>query len=237
MTVIAQFSLISDGIMLDKIWNVVNDAIMCACVVDIIMTEELCMETGKWNRMANVWLKGSPCVFMVCFLFIVLLWLGFFLESIVDFYFFFFFPSCEMRIPPNLCVYLLLLLGFSVGLEEVSSLLLTAGRYLITLFLITHFMNFQITLRDWYSDRLKMMQESIIWTNLSVTDCILAISFCLNHRLLYYFGYSVIKNIYWSLTDLLCAEQLSGQSVSQIRSIQSFIPRCALIIVRGVLKN
>lgn len=39
--------------MLDKIRNV-NNAIMCTCVIDITMTEEVSMGTGEWNRTANV---------------------------------------------------------------------------------------------------------------------------------------------------------------------------------------
>lgn len=61
----------------------------------------------------------------------------------------FFFPSCETQTPRNLCVYVPLLLRFSVGLEEVSCLLLTAKIVFSNyLFLITHFMGFEITFRE-----------------------------------------------------------------------------------------
>lgn len=72
--------------MLDNIWNVANNAIMCPCMINIIMTEELCMETGKWNRMANVWLKRSAWVFTV--------WVFFYCFALVRiccFFFLFFF--------------------------------------------------------------------------------------------------------------------------------------------------
>lgn len=106
------------------------------------------METVEWNINCRTYIFWMCFNNLFSFFFCLFSFVGFF-KNLVEI---FFFLSCETQTPTNLCQYVPLFLGFSVGLEEVSSLLLTAKIFFSNyLFLITHFMGFSITVREWCS--------------------------------------------------------------------------------------
>lgn len=207
--------------MLDKIWNV-NNAIMCT----FMTCEWLWMKRCVWKQGNGIQLHiydlkllhvfSQPINLLFC---IGLFWFGFggffriCCRHVPPT------PSCEMQIPLNRYVHIALLLGFSVGLEEVSSFLLKSESVFDNrLFLITHFMSVQITFRKWCSLDWRPCRKILSFLSLGPHFRTLFPSESQAFILLWLqWG----KYIICSLQSPHSSEWLAWQKVSQISSLSS----------------